>query len=384
MAESSTDGSNYVVMFGGSTDWVNEHYSKETWRFGGGDFPLNCPVWYRDADGDGFGNPAVTQTQCSQPSGYVSNALDCDDANPAVGHCNTPVGPGPVTFTAPGGNASVTLPNVTSAGDTTITSGTCAAPPEGIFLTFNPVCVSIDTTASFDGDATVCISYNDSGLTLAQEQNLRMVRCPEGEACQVLPTSSQDTTANILCALTPAFSEFAVGTLVDTDGDFVPDLLDNCPTTVNFFQEDADSDGVGDACDNCANVPNPRVKPDAASYLAENPWATLTGGQRDDDMDGYGNVCDAKFTTTGVVVGPTDTAQYKASIGRDRRTLTCGTSHTLPCAIFDLNLGQNTDGVNGISPVDTARYKALIGIAPGPKCPTCPLSCQSGVTGGCP
>ena len=36
-------------------------------------------VWYQDADGDLFGDAAVTQNACNQPAGFVSDSTDCDD-----------------------------------------------------------------------------------------------------------------------------------------------------------------------------------------------------------------------------------------------------------------------------------------------------------------
>jgi hypothetical protein len=37
--------------------------------------------------------------------------------------------------------------------------------------------------------------------------------------------------------------------IVDTDGDGIEDLLDNCPTSANPSQSDIDGDFIGDACD---------------------------------------------------------------------------------------------------------------------------------------
>jgi chitinase len=46
----------------------------------------NCVVtaFYRDEDGDGFGNPSKPFQSCSAPAGYVSNRDDTDDSNARI------------------------------------------------------------------------------------------------------------------------------------------------------------------------------------------------------------------------------------------------------------------------------------------------------------
>ena len=45
---------------------------------------VGAPTWYHDVDGDRYGNPADTIRACLCPAGYLLNATDCDDADPAI------------------------------------------------------------------------------------------------------------------------------------------------------------------------------------------------------------------------------------------------------------------------------------------------------------
>ncbi len=55
---------------------------------------LDAITWYRDADGDGHGDPDAAQVACQVPDGYVASDDDCDDTAPnvftgATEWCNT-------------------------------------------------------------------------------------------------------------------------------------------------------------------------------------------------------------------------------------------------------------------------------------------------------
>ena len=44
----------------------------------------DAPTWYRDGDGDSYGDSDVSEVACDAPDGHVENDLDCDDDDEAI------------------------------------------------------------------------------------------------------------------------------------------------------------------------------------------------------------------------------------------------------------------------------------------------------------
>jgi hypothetical protein len=82
---------------------------------------------------------------------------------------------------------------------------------------------------------------------------------------------------------------------LDSDGDGVPDSMDNCAMVRNTDQLDSDGDHRGDACDNCPNAANPTQADedgDGVGNACDNCPHLSNVDQVDTDTDGVGDVCD--------------------------------------------------------------------------------------------
>jgi hypothetical protein len=171
-------------------------------------------------------------------------------------------------------NNSITFENVTTEGETTITSLPLSAqePPSSSDFQLLGNYYGITTTAIHSGTITVCFTYNDNGLTETQEQNLQLLHYTVDHWENI--TTTLDTDINNICGQTGNLSPFIIvfSTSSDKDEDGVIDSEDNCPDIYNQDQIDIDTDGIGDACDNCLDEFNP--------------------DQLDSDGDGIGDVCE--------------------------------------------------------------------------------------------
>ena len=178
----------------------------------------SCPSparWYRDVDGDGFGDPDVSRITCApSPAGFTEDGTDCDDTHASV-H------PGAAEICDQMDNNCNGLIDEDGLGvdrDADGVHNACDNCP----LVANPS----QTDSDHDGLGNACdncVDVPNPGQADADHDGL-------GDACDNCPGT-----------LSPS--------PLDTDHDGLGDACDNCALDFNPAQSDVDHDGVGDACD---------------------------------------------------------------------------------------------------------------------------------------
>lgn len=121
----------------------------------------------------------------------------------------TPAGTGVIV--SPGGGVTVVFESVTSGGDTMVTTSTTGPPPppglEIVGLGGQPTYYDVSTTATFSGQVTVCINYDQSQVA-GPESDLKLHHYVGTGFVDV--TQSVDPANDNICGKTTTLSVFAV------------------------------------------------------------------------------------------------------------------------------------------------------------------------------
>jgi uncharacterized protein (TIGR03382 family) len=197
------------------------------------------------------------------------------------------------------GTTSVALQNVLLHGQTG--GGAVLAGSGALNATYSLIAGN-DPAALVDGGGAALPDPEGQGLLLSGEPKLVSA---EGADCE--PGSYEPATDSPLVdAGDPTVKDSdnsrsdigayggpgGIEPVIDSDGDTVVDLRDNCPELSNLDQKDTDGDGEGDKCDATSGVTDDKDK-DGVKDVVDNCPNNHNPEQVDTDNDQLGDVCDA-------------------------------------------------------------------------------------------
>jgi len=338
-------------------------------------------TFYLDADGDGYGDAGNTVSQCTLPSGYVTNSLDCNDdpgnsgvlvnpdtiwykdfdtdtlGDPAVfsaAQCNAPDGTYVLNADDCDDN-NISVGNAASMswyadedgdgyGDVNATiTGVCAQPTG--YVSDNTDCNDANATAYplatevCDGVDNNCVSGIDEGLaTYTYYSDVdgdgygnaldSLVSCavpaPTGYVTDNTDNCVSDANAGQEDCDTDSIGDACDASSpcsTDTDSDTVMDDTDNCISISNLSQADCDTDGIGDACDGTSPC-STDTDGDTVFDDTDNCISDSNVGQEDCDTDGIGDVCDPSTlcstdTDGDTILDDTDNCISDSNVGQE-------------------------------------------------------------------
>jgi subtilase family serine protease len=256
-------------------------------------------TYYADADNDGYGNIAVMQLACVQPSGYVLDATDCDDTNASIhpnaietcnlidDDCDGLVDEGvQTTFYADAdsdgyGNAAVTQLACTAPSGYVANDDDCDDTNSSVHPGATETCNLLDDNCNGIVDEGVQFTfYADTDGDGYGNASSSLLACTQPAGYVTNAGDCNDTNANIH----PGGTE--VCNLLDDDCDGLVD-----EDVQSIFYADADNDGYGNAAVTtmACTAPSGYVSNNQDcndSNAAVHPGATETCNLIDDDCDG--------------------------------------------------------------------------------------------------
>ena len=140
---------------------------------------------------------------------------------------------------------------------------------------------NVGSTQIYTGGIDIMCGINESGTSVSKEVQLAF----EWEQGASINIENRTALFFLNCD--------AIDPNIDTDGDGIPDVNDNCPGDVNPNQDDEDDDGIGDLCD--TDMDNDGIADDT-----DNCPTIPNTDQDDTDNDSLGDACDSDLDNDGI------------------------------------------------------------------------------------
>ncbi len=327
-------------------------------------------TWYRDDDGDGYGDASRDLEVCEQPSGYADNDTDCDDTdssiNPGVAEtCNevdddcdglvddddTSVTGTSTWYSDADGDGFGDASSSTDACDQPSGYGSDSTDCDDGDAAVNPD--ASETCNSIDDDCDGLVDDDDSSVTGTStwyedgdgdgfgDASSSTDACDQPSGYGSDDTDCDDGDA----AVSPSASETCNG--VDDDCDGLVDVDDPGVTDASTWYDDSDGDGYGDSASAtfACSQPTGTVSDDSDCDDGDssiNPGATDLCSGVDEDCDGTADDSGAVtfYDSSGAATdmtssfgGGSSTSAAGVTLSDDGTVLVCGGTYDVHLSI---------------------------------------------------
>ena len=331
-------------------------------------------TFYADSDSDGYGALGTTTEACSVPTGFVTDATDCDDSNTAVNPgatevCDAADVDEDCSGTADDADSGVDASTYTTwyadsdsdaYGDPSTTQAACDAPTgfvaddtdcDDSAAAVNPGATEVCDAADVDEDCSGTADDADSGVDLSTQSTFYADSDADTygdatvttDACElpsgyVTDDSDCDDSAS---AVNLGVTEVCDAADVDEDCSGTADDADSGvdPSTFTTWYADSDGDGEGDAATTTATCDAPSAHVENSTDCDDTDATVgLTATEICDSQD---NDCDTLVDDADSDLDTSTASTWYADVDADGYGDAAVTS--LSCAVPSGFVSDNTD-----------------------------------------